>query len=203
MRILKTIMKNLEMFNIELSFLIWFKVLFILFIFCVNVVLLLKEFKDKDIKYLEAGFRQKIKSLTTVRSLAAFSLFGVSRSNWVARGKDLSENAPERELDLDLDIKQSMVVDWSWFETLNGIKKLAVTLILFKSVLLSSLISIIFIYYGDILLKNFDIENKYPKLAKIIIIRRKFSKYYFIINCLFIFGVIIVECVLSMAILAL
>jgi hypothetical protein len=57
-----------------------------------------------------------------------------------------------------------------WFEKLRGIKKLAVGIISGKSVILSSLISIIciFIFYGDILLDKYDIAIKDPKLAKFI-----------------------------------
>ena len=88
------------------------------------------------------------------------------------------------------------------FETLEGVQKLAVSLLLFNSVLFSSLINIIFVFYGDYLIKKFNIEDRFPNLTNIINLRRKFSKYYFILNCLFILGVIIAEVLLCLAILS-
>jgi hypothetical protein len=41
-----------------------------------------------------------------------------------------------------------------------------------------SLLSIIFIFYGNILLDYLNLEQRYPKIAKIIILRRKFQGYY-------------------------
>ena len=88
-----------------------------------------------------------------------------------------------------------------WFKTLEGVQQLAVGIFLGKSVILSSLISIIFIFYGDILLDKYKIAEKYPKLAKIIELRKKYQKYYFKYNCLLIFMVIITEYMVSLSLL--
>jgi len=109
------------------------------------------------------------------------------------------------------DIKESSIIPLNfelstvlgWFEGLNGIKKIAVSLILSKSVVLSALISIIFIFYGNILIEKYDLENKYPKLAKIIQLRQKFQKYYFKYYCFLIFMVVITEIAFEIAILLL
>ena len=97
------------------------------------------------------------------------------------------------------DLKESSVFNFNiitsmdWFEGLNGIKKLAVSLILGKSVIFSALLSIIFIFYGNILIEKYDLVNRYPKLAKIIQLRRKFQKYYFNYYCGLILSVIVIE----------
>jgi hypothetical protein len=90
-----------------------------------------------------------------------------------------------------------------WFEGLNGIKKIAVSMIIGKSVVFSALISIIFIFYGNILIEKYDLENRFPKLATIIRLRQKFQKYYFIFYCGLIFFIIIVEVAFSLTILLL
>jgi len=64
------------------------------------------------------------------------------------------------------------------YETLDTIGKLAIGILILKSTLLSALISIIFIYYGDHLINKYNLENRFPKLAGIIKFRRKFSTYY-------------------------
>jgi hypothetical protein len=90
-----------------------------------------------------------------------------------------------------------------WFEGLNGIKKIAVSMIISKSVVFSALVSIIFIFYGNILIEKYDLVNKYPRLATLIQLRQKFQKYYFNYYCGLIFMVVITEIAFGIAILLL
>jgi hypothetical protein len=96
-----------------------------------------------------------------------------------------------------LDIHKSSIINFDfsieWFQSLLGIQQLAVGIILGKSVILSALVSIVLIFYGENLLNKYDIANKYPKIAKIIALRRKYQKYYFNYNCLLILIIIINE----------
>ena len=52
----------------------------------------------------------------------------------------------------------------------------------FNFVILSALLSIIFILYGDFLIKHFNLETKYPKLANFINFRKKITKYTMFYN---------------------
>ena len=61
---------------------------------------------------------------------------------------------------------------------LTTIELLALGNILLNQLVLSYTISIIFILYGDYLINRFDLENKYPKIAKFIQLRRKLQGYY-------------------------
>jgi hypothetical protein len=105
------------------------------------------------------------------------------------------------------DLKESCVFNFNiittmdWFEGLNGIKKLAVSLLISKSVVFSALISIIFVFYGNILIEKYDLENKYPKLAKLIQLRRKFQKYYFNYYCGLILLAVVTEVAFALAVL--
>ena len=107
------------------------------------------------------------------------------------------------------DLKEANIFNFNfsysleWFEGLNGIKKIAVSMILGKSVIFSALISIIFIFYGNILIEKYDLINRYPKLAKLIQLRQKFQKYYFNYYCYLIFSVIVIEVAFALAILTL
>lgn len=89
------------------------------------------------------------------------------------------------------------------FETLSGIKQLAVSLFLLNAGLVSSLCSIVFIFFGDYLLTKYNLEAKYPKLALIIKMRQNFKKYYLYLNVLFIFIIILTQVIFSLAILML
>lgn len=81
-------------------------------------------------------------------------------------------------------INKSSLFYWSqdWFEGLSGIQKLAFSLIISKSVFFSCLVNILFIFYGDKLIIRYNIEKRYPKLAQLIKLRRKFQSYYLIYN---------------------
>ena len=69
-----------------------------------------------------------------------------------------------------------------FFDGLNYEQNLAMSNILGSMFIIFTLFSIISIFYGDKLITYFDLENKYPKLAKFIQIRRKFQQYYLLMN---------------------
>jgi hypothetical protein len=58
--------------------------------------------------------------------------------------------------------------------------------ILISVAILFSLITIITIFYGDSLIKYYNLEVKYPRLARFIQLRRKFQQYYFLLNIIII-----------------
>jgi len=68
----------------------------------------------------------------------------------------------------------------------NYEQNLAMSNILGSMFILFSLISIISIFYGDKLIIFFDLENRFPKIAKFILIRRKFQQYYLLMNMILI-----------------
>ena len=70
----------------------------------------------------------------------------------------------------------------SFFDGLNLIQTLAIVHISGSIFILFSLFNLISIFYGDKLIILFDLENRFPKIAKFIQIRRKFQQYYLLIN---------------------
>jgi len=124
-----------------------------------------------------------------------------------------SSTSSAGEIDNSNEIKESVIAfpffnlfpkgTIEWFESLIVIKKIAVCLIISKSVIFSALISIIFIFYGNILIEKYDLENRYPKLAKLIQLRQKFQKYYFKFYCGLILMAVLTEVIFSVAILLL
>jgi hypothetical protein len=64
----------------------------------------------------------------------------------------------------------------------NYEQNLAMSNILGSMFIIFSLISIISIFYGDKLIIFFDLEKRFPKIAKFIQIRRKFQQYYLLMN---------------------
>jgi hypothetical protein len=91
----------------------------------------------------------------------------------------------------------------TWFETLNGISKLACTMIFTSSFILWSLFGIMLNLYGNYLLDRFNLEERYPKIAIFIKYRRKLSKYYIMSNFLLILGMCLMNMILGLMILSL
>ena len=59
--------------------------------------------------------------------------------------------------------------------------------------ILLSLLQIIFIFYGTVILDYLNLETRYPKLAKIIQLRRTFQQFYLFLN---IFIIVIISIIL-------
>ena len=70
----------------------------------------------------------------------------------------------------------------TFFDGLNYEQNLAIVHISGSIFILFSLITIISIFYGDKLIVFFDLENRFPKIAKFIQIRRKFQQFYLLMN---------------------
>lgn len=91
-----------------------------------------------------------------------------------------------------LDSLLSPSAGWhSIIEGFNHEQNLAMSNISGSMFIIFSLISIISIFYGEKLLIFFDLENRFPKLAKFIQIRRKFQQYYLLMNISLIFIVLL------------
>jgi hypothetical protein len=73
-----------------------------------------------------------------------------------------------------------------WMLTLSLTKQSAIIHIVNSIFILLCLSSLITVFYADSLIKYFNIEEKYPRIAKYIQLRRKFQQYYFFLNALLI-----------------
>jgi len=92
-------------------------------------------------------------------------------------------------LDIDSISKSSIFsIDIDKFiSSLSKEELLAFSGLLLNQLILSYVITIIFILYGDYLIERFKLESKYPKLAKFIQFRRKFQSYYLKVSFAWIF----------------
>jgi hypothetical protein len=85
------------------------------------------------------------------------------------------------------DITNFISMYQDYFSTLTLALTGALVHILVSIFIFFSLFSIIGIFYGDTLIRYLNLEEKYPKLARFIQLRRKFQQYYFILNIFLIF----------------
>ena len=211
--------------NFEFPIGVWFKLVIILLLFVCGIILLLLEKRNKfDINYLESGIGNNVKNKNKNRivvfakakvalaSVIIISIYGAYVSFKINEAKIITASNTEGDQILpinniieDEDIKKSFFLYGflNKFEVLDVFSKLAISLLIFNSLIFSCVISIIFVFFGDYLLERFKIEVKYPKLAEIIKLRRKFQKYYLIFNILMILSVVIIEVIFSIAVLLL
>lgn len=89
------------------------------------------------------------------------------------------------------------------FSSLNGVLQFCLSIAFLNSIVISCVISIIFIIYGDYLIKKFSLEEKYPNLAKLISLRRKFQSYYLKINIILILFICLSQIVASIGVFSL
>ena len=75
----------------------------------------------------------------------------------------------------------------NFMKGLNKLELLSFGNLLLDSLILNATISIIFNLYGDYLIQKFNLEIKYPKLAKFIKLRKKLQKYSIVTNFILIF----------------
>jgi hypothetical protein len=73
-----------------------------------------------------------------------------------------------------------------WCSTLNVEQLDALVNAIGYFIILSSIISVAAVLYGDFLIKYFNLEEKYPRLARFIQIRRKLQWYYLNYNLIII-----------------
>lgn len=74
-----------------------------------------------------------------------------------------------------------------FLSSLTRLELFAFISICFNSVIINALISIVFILYGDFLIRYFNLEIKYPRLAKFINYRKTINKYALYYNLFLIF----------------
>lgn len=91
---------------------------------------------------------------------------------------------------------------FSFFEKFNAIQQLAISMIFLNSVIFSALITIIFVFYGDFLIKKFDLENKHPLLTKFIRFRTTMQRYYLFSSIFVILLVLLIQVTYAIAVLS-
>jgi hypothetical protein len=85
----------------------------------------------------------------------------------------------------------------SHYASFNFFQSLAITHLSAIIFIILSLISLISMYFGDYLIEKFNISNKYPRIHKYIQLRRKFQRYYLILDLTIIFVMLIILAILN------
>lgn len=113
--------------------------------------------------------------------------------------KEIIENAkPKNSSVIDLE----MLTEWynkfqNYIQTLSIEQQVFLANIFGLVFIFACTISLIAIFYGDLFIVHLKLETRFPKLATIIQLRRKFKQYYFCFNIIFIVIMLIIMIVLN------
>src|SRR6266576_3509211 len=88
----------------------------------------------------------------------------------------------------------------SHYSNLNYFQNIAIAHLSAIVFIFLSVISLVSIYFGDYLLNKYNIKSKYPRIHKFIQLRRKFQRFYLILDLTIIFIMLIILSILNIII---
>ena len=109
---------------------------------------------------------------------------------WTVEKKFKKKKELKSEIDDKISKSSFVLTDFDFKKfigSLNQEELLALSGLLLNSLVLNYTISIILILYGEYLIKRFNLEDRYPRLAKFIKLRRTLQNYYLKICFVWIF----------------
>ena len=109
---------------------------------------------------------------------------------WTVEKKFKKKKELKSEIDDKISKSSFVLTDFDFKKfigSLNQEELLALSGLLLNSLVLNYSLSIILILYGEYLIKRFNLEDRYPRLAKFIKLRRTLQNYYLKICFVWIF----------------
>jgi hypothetical protein len=91
----------------------------------------------------------------------------------------------------------------NWYNNLNKLQQLCFNLLLLNGIIFACVVNICLSLFGEYLIKRFLLESRFPKLSKLILLRRKFQNYYLKFNLLVIILIVLTEMLFSIAVISL
>lgn len=144
---------------------------------------------NQNTKNEQSQILKQIEEINSSTDKAAKLLNNAANSAKLEADKILSLIEPKKNLVLFSDLLELL-------DKYEGFGKIFISLLIFKYLIIGSCLSILFIIYGNYLIEKFNIQSKYPKIYKILVLRIKYQKYYLIMNISFILIVCITEAIL-------
>ena len=139
-----------------------------------------KEAYQKELSQLQESWEDHIKKVSAIHNNPALSDTEKESQIHEAAKNFKPSGGSSNFINLDFNLQE-------FLGSLTRLELFAFISLCFNSVIISALVSIVFILYGDFLIKYFDLELKYPKIAKFIHFRKKISKYALYYNIFIIF----------------
>ena len=121
----------------------------------------------------------------------------------IKEAEELSTKVDKENVDIDISksniIPDDLISNYKEFlETLSDEQLLSIIHISFLVGILIIIYNFVLTYYSDYIIKYLSLESKYPKLARIFELRRKFQFYYMTINIIIMFLIVIILLILNL-----
>lgn len=146
-------------------------------------ILEIKDYTEQALSYLQETSTLQLSQVDKIsNNLEVINIMNIIK-NWLdVLSLDIftDNNIPSTFINLNVNLQE-------FLSTLTRLELFAFISLCFNSVILNALISILFISYGEFLIKYFNLEIRYPKLAKFIAFRRTLQKYSLRYNLFLIF----------------
>lgn len=84
---------------------------------------------------------------------------------------------------------------------LSLIQNIFIGLLFLNSIIFSCIVSIIFSLFGDYLMDKYDLNNRLPRFAKFLSLRRKFQSYYLKLNIILIIVLVIIQIIVCFSVI--
>lgn len=143
-------------------------------------------------------------SCTTEVCKKLFSDFQAKLKETEKLAEKVDKNAVDNNAFADIDVTKSSIISDDWIDSyqkfmdsLSDEELLSMCHISFLAGLLIICYNIVMIFYGDYIIKYFSLENKFPKIASFIELRRKFQLYYMTINIIIMVLIILILLILN------
>ena len=95
-----------------------------------------------------------------------------------------------------------MINDFNtWLSSITFEQNIALINLFVVGLIMLTLISLIFIFYGNYLLDYLKLEERYPKIVNIIKLRYKYQQFYLFINFIIITAVSVIMVVMNLIML--
>lgn len=197
-----------NIFNTNLSFLIKLSSIFmfiIIFIYC-----LFNEYKKRSESTILTLVDIEQEKNKTINQQFADVAIGLEKKEIADLGeietkaiKDIEDASKDLEKSLDIEEKSKFIGSYfsEYYSNLDLTSQMAISVLVLNQAMLSALSTIVFIYYGDILIRRLNLEVRWPRLAKLINLRRKFQSYYFFISILIIASISVGEILICIKVL--
>ena len=171
------------------------KIVFITIFIFSTLILIYLEFNNlKKAILLKEGIFQRCTAFTYgfILTFEITTRTEASASRCIESSNSSAPSAPLDSSDPSGPLAQSSIlpINFDYDNFMKGLNKLELLSfgnLLLDSLILNATISIIFNLYGDYLIQKFNLEIKYPKLAKFIKLRKKLQKYSIVTNFILIF----------------
>ena len=157
----------------------------------------LKNKLDTDIKEFNTGFAVEKTDTTEEVSSNSTSVSDGNSVNTPPVIRSPLENLEKNLIDIITDIRDN------WYSNLNKLQQLCFSLLVLNGVIFACVVNICLSLFGEYLINRFSLETRYPKLSKLIQLRKTFQNFYLKINLLLIIIIVLSEILFSIAVISL